>query len=112
MKIAVPVDNGVLDAHFGHCKSFAVLNVDDKEKKILSQESIDAPPHEPGLLPAWLGERDVNLVITGGMGQKARQLFGEQQIDVIVGAPVATPDKLVEEYLAGTLTSGQNACDH
>lgn len=112
MKIAIPVANGLLNLHFGHCKSFALLDVDLDNKKIMARTEIDAPPHEPGLLPAWLGERSVDLVITGGMGQKAKQLFEQQSINVVVGAPSETPEALVQAYMSGTLVSGMNACDH
>ena len=112
MNIAIPVANGLLNLHFGHCKSFAIMDVDQQAKKITGRNDIDAPPHEPGLLPRWLGEREVNLVISGGMGQKAKQLFGQQAIEVIVGAPAETPESLVSAYLDGTLVSGANACDH
>lgn len=112
MKIAIPVANGLLNLHFGHCKAFAIMEVDSDTKQISARTNIDAPPHEPGVLPRWLGERDVDLVITGGMGQQAKTLFAQQSIDVIVGAPADTPENLVQSYLDGSLVSGVNACDH
>ncbi|NAW69721.1 ATPase [Vibrio sp. V27_P1S3P104] len=112
MKIAIPVADGKLDLHFGHCKNFALLDVNLDTKKIVSRNDVDAPPHEPGLLPAWLGDKNVELVISGGMGQKAKQLFEARSIQVVVGAPSETPELLVQAYLGGRLTSGVNACDH
>jgi len=112
MKIAIPTANGQLCMHFGHCESFAMLDVDDQTKKITGQQQVPAPEHEPGLLPRWMAERHVTLVIAGGMGQRARDLFQERQITVITGAPVDTPEKLAAAYLAGTLTTGDNVCDH
>lgn len=98
--------------HFGHCERFALLDVDPAEKKILNRVEIEAPPHQPGLLPPWLAERGANMIIAGGMGQRAHGLFAEQGIQVIVGAAAETPEQLVSDYLAGTLTTGKNACDH
>jgi predicted Fe-Mo cluster-binding NifX family protein len=112
MKIAIPVANGQLCMHFGHCETFAVLTVDAATKKITGCENLVPPPHEPGVLPRWLGEQKVNVIIAGGMGQRAQQLFAEQNISVVVGAPSAAPEALVTAYLAGTLVSGTNACDH
>ena len=112
MRIAIPVADGKLTVHFGHCERFALVDVDSTEKKIVMQEHIEAPPHEPGRLPRWLAERGVNLVIAGGMGQRAQGLFMEQGIQVLVGAAVETPEKLIAEYLAGELKTGENACDH
>jgi predicted Fe-Mo cluster-binding NifX family protein len=112
MKIAIPLANGKLALHFGHCERFALIDVDPDEKKILGREDIDAPPHEPGLLPAWLAERGASIIIAGGMGSRARGLFAGRGIQVVLGAPAETPEGLVGNYLAGTLQSGENVCDH
>lgn len=112
MKIAIPLASGKLSMHFGHCERFALVDVDLTKKKILKREDIEAPPHEPGLLPKWLAERGANVIIAGGMGQRAQNLFVEQGIQVIVGAPAETPEKLVGDYLNGTLQAGENVCDH
>jgi predicted Fe-Mo cluster-binding NifX family protein len=112
MKIAIPLAEGKLTMHFGHCASFAIVEVDAAQKKILKREDIDAPPHEPGLLPPWLAERGANVIIAGGMGQRAQQLFAEQGIQVIVGAPSDTPENIINDFLAGTLQTGENVCDH
>ncbi|MBC7292559.1 MAG: hypothetical protein H5T84_00385 [Thermoleophilia bacterium] len=46
------------------------------------------------------------------MGTRAQQLFAEQGIQVVTGAPIASPGQLVEEFLEGTLKTGDNVCDH
>lgn len=112
VRIAIPLSNGGLSMHFGHCETFALIDVDPAAKKILDRNDVDAPPHQPGLLPKWLAERGVNVVISGGMGRRARDLFEGQGVEVVVGASVDAPEKLVGDYLAGTLESGENICDH
>jgi predicted Fe-Mo cluster-binding NifX family protein len=112
MRIAIPLADGKLTMHFGHCQSFALIDVDVTEKKIVKREDVEAPTHQPGLLPSWLAKRGVNTIIAGGMGQHAHGLFAEQGVQVIVGAPAETPEKLIADYLGGTLQTGANACDH
>jgi ATP-binding protein involved in chromosome partitioning len=112
MRIAVPMVDGKLSRHFGHCDQFALLDVDTAAKKILGREDIEAPPHQPGLLPSWLAERGAKIIIAGGMGNRALELFREQGIQVCVGASPDTPETLVKNYLEGTLQLGQNVCDH
>jgi len=112
MKIAIPLADGKLTAHFGHCGQFAILDVDPQSKTIRSQVTLEPPPHEPGVLPAWLAKQGVSVVIAGGMGQRAQTLFAEKSIEVIVGAPVDTPEALVSDYLAGALQTGENVCEH
>lgn len=98
--------------HFGHCASFALVEVDEQTKKILGREDIAAPPHEPGLLPPWLAKQGANMIIAGGMGQRAQQLFAQQGIQVVVGAPAESPEKLITDFFTGTLQVGANVCDH
>lgn len=112
MKIAIPLVNGSLSLHFGHCESFAIINVDMEKKQIISSENLAAPAHEPGVLPRWLGEQNVNLIITGGIGGSAKQMFDAQSIDVIVGAPVALPEVIVQDYINGALSITDNSCSH
>jgi Mrp family chromosome partitioning ATPase/predicted Fe-Mo cluster-binding NifX family protein len=112
MKIAIPMADGKLTTHFGHCESFALVDVNTIERKIIKREDIIPPPHEPGLLPPWLAERGVNMIIAGGMGQRAQGLFAQSGINVVVGAPADTPEQLVCDYLSGTLQVGANTCDH
>lgn len=110
MKIALPLAQEKLCMHFGHCEKFAIVEVVDG--KVLTTNLITPPAHEPGLLPRFLGDMGVNIIIAGGMGRRAQDLFTARDIKVVVGAPAESTETLVEAYLAGTLTSGANACDH
>jgi predicted Fe-Mo cluster-binding NifX family protein len=112
MKIAIPVSEGKLFPHFGHCPAFALIDVDEKKKSITGQTEVPAPPHEPGLLPPWLAKKGVNLIMAGGIGARACDLFMQNDITVISGVPAATPEALVLAYLNGTLKAGVNSCDH
>lgn len=110
-KIAVPVNEiGLLDAHFGHCKFFALLIVEGD--KIVAEDKIVPPPHEPGVLPRWLAEKSVTDIIAGGMGQKAIELFNQSGVNVFVGAPQLSAVELVEGHLQGTLSFTANYCNH
>ncbi len=101
---------GKLTAHFGHCREFCIMDVE--AGNITDKQILDPPAHEPGVLPKWLHEKGVNVIITGGMGQMAKQLFAQADIDVVTGAPVETPENLVKAYLEKTLVTGENACGH
>jgi len=112
MKIAIPLAAGKLSLHFGHCEEFALLDVDPDTKTVKDKSLLKAPPHEPGVLPRWLGEHGANVIIAGGMGQRAQSLFAQQNIEVVVGAPADTPEEIAKSYLDGTLKPGTNLCDH
>ncbi|HCO48871.1 MAG TPA: ATPase [Spirochaetaceae bacterium] len=112
MKIAIPLVNGVLSSHFGHCERFAIITADPASKNILSKEETIPPLHKPGLYPSWLAKRGVTHVIAGGMGESALNLFVQNQIEVVAGAPGEAPEKIVKLFLKKMLVTGKNTCDH
>jgi ATP-binding protein involved in chromosome partitioning len=110
LKIAIPMAEGALCNHFGHCEQFALIDL--QGKNIIQKVMITPPPHEPGLLPRWLGEKGVDLIIAGGMGQRAVSLFNERGIKVLTGAPQLNVEELIAHYVNQTLITGDNVCDH
>ena len=111
MKIAIPTANGMICPHFGHCENFTIVVVEENDK-IASIMTSEPPPHEPGVLPRWLKEQNVDVVIAGGMGQRAQELFARAGIKVVVGVTDGNPDTIAKKYLSGSLQCGSNLCDH
>jgi len=108
--VAIPVSGDKLDPHFGHCKQVAFIETHDGQ---IGPTRLQAPPaHEPGVLPRWLHEQGANVAIVGGMGDQARDLLTQMGIEVIIGAPLDTPEALVRQYLDERLTTGDNPCTH
>ncbi len=110
MKFAIPVASGRLAAHFGHCEQFALIETENGEIKNTAMQT--PPPHEPGVLPQWLREQGADVIIAGGMGSRAQQLFDQNGIKVVIGAPADAPEVLVRQYLNDSLVTGANLCDH
>ncbi len=108
--LVVPVSGGKLSAHFGHCEQFAFIET--QNGKIMETEMRNPPGHEPGVLPRWLHEQGADVAIVGGMGESAQQLLREKGIEVIIGAPMDSPESLANQYLSDTLVAGANVCDH
>lgn len=112
MKIAIPIAQNRVCMHFGHCEFFGFYEVDLKEKKIVKSEMIAPPPHQPGILPPWIKSQGGDLVIAGGMGSRAQNLFRAAGVQVLTGAPSGNPEEIIINYLNNTLETGENACDH
>jgi predicted Fe-Mo cluster-binding NifX family protein len=108
--IAIPMENGQLCAHFGHCQYFAVVKVENSV--ITDVQEIIPPEHEPGLYPKWVASFGVTDVIVGGMGQQAITLFNQQNINAFVGAPMYDVQRLVEDFINDKLTLSANYCNH
>ena len=79
--IAVASQNKMAADHFGHCETFEIFTTEDGQ--IVSEESVDNPGHKPGFLPRFLHERGVNVIVAGGMGASAVDIFNENDIEVI-----------------------------
>lgn len=112
MRYAVPVTGGILSPHFGHCEQFALIDVDEKSRKVIKKQFVPSPEHQPGLLPEWLAQQGVQFIIAGGMGSRAQGLFQQNRIGVIVGSMETDPEKAVLSHLIGNLATGDNVCDH
>jgi predicted Fe-Mo cluster-binding NifX family protein len=102
----------MLATHFGHCEQFALFDVDETKKEIQSKNMVNPPAHQPGVLPSFLADEGVSAVIAGGMGSRAQDLFLQNRIQVILGAPEIDPEQAVMDYLNGKLITGDNVCDH
>jgi len=109
-KIAIPLENGVLCAHFGHCQRFAVVSVENNV--ITGIQEVVPPEHVPGLYPKWIAQFGVTDVIAGGMGQQAIILFNQQNINAFVGAPIKNVQELVTDFLENKLQLNANYCNH
>ena len=112
MRIVIPLVAGKLSAHFGHCEQFALIDVDPDTKEITAQQFLDPPPHEPGALPPWLAEQGAEVIIAGGIGGRAQQLFAGHGSQVVIGTATDDPETIVRAYLSGDLPTGDNLCDH
>ena len=110
MRIAMPVADGVLARHFGHAADFMLFDTADGQ--ITATESATPPMHEPGVLPAWLKENGVDVVLAGGMGNRAQGLFRQAGIELVCGIVDLDPVAVLKDYLAGKVRTGENPCDH
>ncbi|MCP4756175.1 MAG: P-loop NTPase, partial [Proteobacteria bacterium] len=96
----VPVADGKLTPHFHRCEQFDMIYVEDD--KIVRKETRTPPPHEPDLIPKWLRRLGANVIIAGGMGQQAVDLFRQCGITVVTRTTVDDAETLVMSYLNNT----------
>jgi len=107
MKIAVASDEKYVSGHFGHCEGFTIYEVE--EGKSLEKSFTPNPGHRPGFLPVFLRDLKVNVIIAGGMGETAQDLFNENGIEVVVGAQ-GLSDNVVQKFVNGELKSTGSVC--
>ena len=107
MKIAVASEKDIVTGHFGYCLNFNVFDVEGD--KIVRQVSVENPGHKPGFLPNLLNDMGVQVIIAGGMGQGAVDIFNKKGIEVITGAS-GSAEAVVHSYLQRQLVSSGLVC--
>ncbi|GIM29090.1 nitrogenase iron-molybdenum cofactor protein [Clostridium polyendosporum] len=107
MKIAVASEGKYVSGHFGHCEGFTTYEV--KEGEALNKSFTANPGHRPGFLPVFLKDLGVDVIIAGGMGETAQQLFVQNGIEVFVGSE-GLCDDIIQKYIIGGLKSTGSVC--
>jgi predicted Fe-Mo cluster-binding NifX family protein len=110
--IAIPSTEGRLHGHFGGCREFTFVQADTGQRKIVGIRPVTPPPHAPGLFPRWLHEQGASVIIAGGIGRHALELFAQQGIQVRAGEPGTAVEALATAYLHGQLMNEPEGCPH
>ena len=108
MRIAVSADNkngldSIVSPHFGRCAQFVLVDLDGS--KVGELREVDNPfygNHQPGQVPGFIASLGANVMLTGGMGERAIMFFQEYGIEGVTGA-YGTVRQSVERYLGGQL---------
>lgn len=110
MKICIPTSEGKLCGHFGHCDSFTFAEINPETKEILN---IEERIPEEGIScqsASWISEQGVSKVLAGGMGGRPMMMFAQNGVEVVAGCPELPIKEVLEQYMANTLETGENAC--
>lgn len=100
-----------MSSHFGRCPYFALIDVEGKDIK--NVQVINNPyfnNHVPGKVPEFISTQNVNVMIAGGMGPRAIDLFNGFGIDVATGMG-GIVENVLKAYLDGRV-SGIIPCSH
>ncbi len=109
MRLAIATEGNYVSEHFGHCEGFTVFEIE--EQNIKKKEFLNSPAHVKGLLPKYLKERGVDVIVSGGMGQGAIDLFKQYGIEVYTGVS-GVVENIVMRYMSGVLVSSNVVCSN
>lgn len=110
MNIAVTYEKGQVFQHFGHTEQFKVYHIE--EGKIVSSEVVDTNGSGHGALAGFLLERDIDVLICGGIGGGAQMALAQAGIQLFGGVQ-GDADKAVESFVQGSLAYNPDVrCDH
>jgi predicted Fe-Mo cluster-binding NifX family protein len=117
MRIAVSTETeggltAPVAAHFGRCPFFTIVEMEGETIK--SAEPIKNPyfpQHEPGSIPKFIKDQDVEVMLAGGMGRRAVAFFEEFNIHPVTGAS-GTVQQGIEALLRGELAGAEPCLQH
>ena len=110
MKIAVPLRGERFSEHFGGAEMFALYTVDAAAREVCRRDDLAPPEHGRGIFPMWLKSQGATVILAGGMGPRASDLFARHGITVMLGVDGGDPDELVRDYLHGRVASTGELC--
>jgi len=114
MRVAVSADDSQglespVSPHFGRCPYYILIDLDDRNvKQVRAIENPFYGQHQPGQVPAFVHQQGVDVMLTGGMGQRAIAFFQQYGIQAVTGA-MGSVRHALESYLGGDL-SGAAPC--
>jgi predicted Fe-Mo cluster-binding NifX family protein len=102
--IAAEDDRGLdaqVGAHFGRCPYYVLVEANGGTvagSRVVANPYFDL--HRPGVMPRFIRDLGANVIIAGGMGPRAIEMFHGFGIDVATGTTGAVEDVL-GAYLRG-----------
>lgn len=108
-------DNGGLKSqmsmHFGRCPYYTLVDMEGEDIK--SVEVVENPyfnNHTPGVVPHFINTQRANVMIAGGMGPRAIDIFQSLGIEVATGVG-GQVENVLKAYLEGKVR-GTAPCAH
>ncbi len=118
MRIAITAEtaNGLespVAEHFGHAPYFVLIDLGDngQPQQVQTVANPYAEEHRPGQVPLFVRQQQADVIITGGMGERAYQAFTINGIQVRLGASGSVQEAL-KAYQEGRLDTDPSCCGH
>ncbi|MCC6739306.1 MAG: dinitrogenase iron-molybdenum cofactor [Planctomycetia bacterium] len=109
MRVAIPVTDGQIPNHLGHCQSFLFADLTDG--MVVKEELLPNPGHGPGgPPPAFLARRGVNQILAWGCPPPAREMFDVVGIKILLGA-TGDAKAALHAWLQGSLKTVKEGHD-
>lgn len=103
---------GQMSGHFGRCPFYTLVDVE--EGKIQNVSVVENPlynDHQPGKVPAFVRSQNAEVMIAGGMGPMAINLFNGYGIEVVTGY-MGIVKNVLDAYLKGEAKGASGCADH
>lgn len=104
-RVAIPVANNRLSEYFGECSHYEIFEID---KKISARKIVPVPE---GIalkdMPGWVEKQGITDLIAYKVNREIVLLFASKKVNLFLGIPIDSPEKLIDDYLNGKLKSNE-----
>lgn len=109
MIIAISTESGNVCPHFGRAPQFTIIQIDDG--RLIEKRIVSNPGHTIGNIPKFMHENNVDVMLTGGMGYRAKEFFNQYNIETITGVE-GSVDDIIINVLNGKIKDlgGESLC--
>jgi len=107
MKLGIVLDEQSISQHFGQANGLAIYEINDQVVTMVNH--IQSIEHQHEGMPQIVLHAHIDVIICGNLGQKAIQMFKENNIEVISGIQGELEDVL-RRYQNHELVSNNVAC--
>lgn len=102
-RVAIPIVNQLLSENFGECHHYEIFEIG---KNVIDRKMAQIPVGITIVdLPEWLEKQGITDVIAYRVNPEIISLFASRKVNLFVGIPINSPEKLMEDYLNGKLES-------
>lgn len=100
-----------MSMHFGRCPHYTLIDIEGSEvKEVKVIENPYFNKHVPGVVPEFMSKQSIHVMIAGGMGPRAIQMFEGFGIEVATGVS-GKVENVLKAYLEGKV-KGTAPCSH
>ena len=102
-KLAIPVKDDLLSRSFSSCAYFLIYEIVGKE--IVSKKIDFFPDDFLVRISDWQHTSDITDIVVHYIDESVLERLTSTKINLFVGVKISSPDRLVEDFLDGTLKS-------
>ena len=103
VRIAIPLTGGTFCEHFGAARQFQFYEGKWQHGLLDGIGRFEAPEHQPGSLPRWLEQQQVDVLVASAIGERALIMLAAAGIEVFLADGPRAPDQLAHAALGGRL---------
>ena len=103
VKVALPVSRGTLAPSFNLGDEFVIATLDADARKVLSTETVAAPPYEATAAAAFLDRLEIGYVLAKEVPEDACTALKDKHISLVKGITLNAPVAVATDFIEGKL---------